>query len=198
MSCSWYKLPPVMFCHFNWWRCQLINEKPDNDTWVLSKLVFANKSGRRETKGSIIDLFASELKHFTNRKPDPKWSCWNCTGLISWHLLASESWAVLVFTSLIYITNLTLWQIHWQETLRLTDCKCVFQGGTLKDCWSPTSMNTKLPWTASESPTNTPSLLRRPMTAPLKSGTVRRWRERPRPPGESRPETGCSGPRYWN
>ncbi len=206
-----------MFCHVNWWKCQIRSEKPDNDAWMLSKLVLANKSSRRETKRSVIDLFASELKHFANWKPDPKWSYWNSTGLISWHLLAFVS---------ILLSN-TVRSGHWHRleigkvqlfswlkdvsqfkereaaavlsqklskyislvSVRLTDCKCAFQGGTLKVCWSPTSMSTKLLWTASESQTNTPSLLQRPMMAPLKSGTVRRWRERPQPPGESRPET---------
>lgn len=66
----------------------------------------------------------------------------------------------------------------------LHSCKCVFQGGTPRVCWSPTSTNTKLLSTESESQTNTLSLPQHPTTALSKSGTVRRWRAKPQPRGE--------------
>lgn len=100
-------------------------------------------------------------------------------------LLKRRSWNSAAAASVIELC--LQWNMFTEshQDLFSHSCKCVFQGGTPKVCWSPTSTSTKPLSIVSESQTNTPSLLQHPMMAPSKSGTVRRWRAKPQPRGGS-------------
>lgn len=90
------------------------------------------------------------------------------------------------------------WCTHARTHVRIIPLTAanVCQGGILKACWSLTSTSTKPASTGSACLTNTPSSPRPPMTGPSKCGTVRKWRERPPPPGES--SHGAAGERGLN